>query len=93
MSRDCIYPAPINYRPMTGIELSRRFFFEASLPILQTYFRELSNRAAAGLVAGGFDSGCGSEIAGFDDDISRDQMVMPSRSRARRPPIRLVATH
>jgi len=57
---------------MNGIELSRRFFMEAGLPLLRRHFPDLAERAAAGLVAGGFESGCGSEIGGFDDEISRD---------------------
>jgi len=57
---------------MTGIELSKKFFFEAGLPLLKQWDTGLANRVAAGLVAGGFDSGCGSEIGGFDDEISRD---------------------
>jgi len=57
---------------MNGIELSKRFFYEAALPLLRAGFPELVDRIAAGLVAGGFDSGCGSEVGGFDDDISRD---------------------
>ena len=57
---------------MNGIELSRQYFTEAALPLLKRQYPELSRRIAAGLVAGGFDSGCGSEIGGFDDEISRD---------------------
>ncbi len=57
---------------MNGIELSRKYFFEAGLPLLQEQYPQLVNRVAAGLVAGGFDSGCGSEIGGFDDELSRD---------------------
>ena len=57
---------------MNGIELSRRFFTEAGLPLLHRHFPDLVGRIAAGLVAGGFESGCGSEIGGFDDEISRD---------------------
>jgi len=57
---------------MNGMELSRKFFFEAGLPLLQGRYPELVDRVAAGLVAGGFASGCGSEIGGFDDDLSRD---------------------
>jgi hypothetical protein len=56
---------------MNGIELSRRYFFEQGLPLLRERNPELVGRVAAGLVAGGFLSGCGSEIGGFDDDISR----------------------
>ena len=57
---------------MNGIELSKKFFFEAGLPLLQERYPGLVDRVAAGLVAGGFDSGCGSEIGGFDDELSRD---------------------
>src|SRR5215469_11162032 len=57
---------------MNGIEFSRRFFEEAGLPLLRRHFPGLAERVAAGLVAGGFASGCGSEIGGFDDEISRD---------------------
>src|SRR6516164_5959797 len=57
---------------MNGMELSRRFFMEAGLPLLRRHFPALAERVAAGLVAGGFESGCGSEIGGFDDEISRD---------------------
>ncbi len=57
---------------MNGIELSRKYFFEAGLPLLQEHYPQLVDRVAAGLVAGGFESGCGSEIGGFDDEVSRD---------------------
>ena len=57
---------------MNGVELSRRFFMEAGLPLLGQHFPDLAQRVAAGIVAGGFASGCGSEIGGFDDEISRD---------------------
>lgn len=57
---------------LNGIELSKRYFFEAGLPLLKAKYPQLVNRVAAGLVAGGFDSGCGSEIGGFDDALSRD---------------------
>jgi hypothetical protein len=57
---------------MHGIELARRYFLEAGLPALRERFPSLVERVAAGLVAGGLDSGAGSEIGGFDDDISRD---------------------
>jgi hypothetical protein len=57
---------------MNGMELSRRFFMEAGLPLLRRQFPDLADGAAAGLVAGGFESGCGSEVGGFDDAISRD---------------------
>lgn len=57
---------------MDGVELSKAYFYEAGLPLLAERFPHLVERVAAGLVAGGFDSGCGSEIGGFDDEISRD---------------------
>ena len=57
---------------MHGIDISKRYFFEAALPLLKEKYPYLLERIAAGLVAGGFDSGCGSEIGGFDDELSRD---------------------
>ncbi|HEY7154164.1 MAG TPA: hypothetical protein VH575_09440, partial [Gemmataceae bacterium] len=54
------------------MELSRRFLVEAGLPLLRRHFPGLAERVAAGLVAGGFESGCGSEVGGFDDEISQD---------------------
>jgi hypothetical protein len=62
---------------MNGIELARRFFLEAGLPRLRRHFPDLAGRVAAGLVAGGFESGCGSEVGGFDDEISRDHTCKP----------------
>lgn len=49
---------------MRGLELSRRFYFEAVLPILQQRFPRLQHAAAL--------LGAGSEVLGFDDDISTD---------------------
>ncbi len=57
---------------MNGIELSERYFYEAGLPLLREHYPQLVERVAAGLVAGGFDSGCGSEVGDFDDELSRD---------------------
>jgi uncharacterized protein DUF4037 len=57
---------------MNGLELSRRYFFEAALPLVQERFPELSQRVAAGLVSAGLGHGAGSEVGGFDDEISRD---------------------
>ncbi|NLX03752.1 MAG: DUF4037 domain-containing protein [Phycisphaerae bacterium] len=51
---------------MKGLELSERYFLDCGLPILQTHFPHLVDRMAAGLIS------CGSEVAGFDDEISRD---------------------
>jgi Domain of unknown function (DUF4037) len=47
-----------------GLELSRRFYFEAVLPILERRFRGLEHSAAL--------LGSGSEVLGFDDEISTD---------------------
>lgn len=51
---------------MTGLELSRKYYFETGRPMLEKLFPEYLPRIAAGLV------GEGSECFGFDDDISRD---------------------
>jgi hypothetical protein len=47
-----------------GLELSRRFYFEAVLPILEQRFPGLEHAAAL--------LGSGSEVLGFDDDTSTD---------------------
>jgi Domain of unknown function (DUF4037) len=47
-----------------GLELSRRFYFEAVLPILERRFPRLEHAAAL--------LGSGSEVLGFDDEISTD---------------------
>jgi hypothetical protein len=49
---------------LKGLELSRRFFFEAVQPILERRFPDL--HYAAALI------GYGSEVLGFDDDMSQD---------------------
>lgn len=49
---------------MQGLELSRRFYFEAVLPILERRFPGLDHAAAL--------LGSGSEVLGFDDEISTD---------------------
>ncbi len=49
---------------MKGLELSRRFFFEAVQPILERRFPEV--QYAAALI------GYGSEVLGFDDEMSQD---------------------
>lgn len=51
---------------MKGLELSRRYFQEAALPMLQEQFPQLLPRLAAGLV------GEGSDCLGFDDQASQD---------------------
>ena len=57
---------------MEGMELSRRYFFELALPLLRTHLPQIADRCAAGLCAGGLDAGCGSEVHGYDDALSRD---------------------
>jgi hypothetical protein len=47
-----------------GLELSRRFYFEAVLPILERRFPQLEHAAAL--------LGSGSEVLGFDDEMSTD---------------------
>jgi len=47
-----------------GLELSRRFYFEAVRPILDRRFPELEHAAAL--------IGPGSEVLGYDDDVSTD---------------------
>jgi len=58
---------------MQGLELSRRYFFDHGLPLLRRrYGEELCRRVAAGLLSGSGNTGGGSDVAGFDDEISRD---------------------
>ncbi len=49
---------------MQGLELSRRFYFEAVRPILDRAFPGLEHAAAL--------IGAGSEVLGYDDETSRD---------------------
>ena len=56
---------------MKGLELSRAFFEEYGMPMLETQFPELLPVLAAGLF------GSGSECFGYDDDISRDHDFEP----------------
>jgi len=51
---------------MKGLELSERYFFDCGLPLIKEHFPDLVDRVAAGLISSG------SEVAGFDDEISRD---------------------
>jgi hypothetical protein len=55
---------------VNGIELSRRFYREAGLPLLRQSFPDLAHRVVSGLVAGGFESGCGREIGSNDPEGS-----------------------
>jgi hypothetical protein len=52
-----------------GLELSRRFYFEAVRPILEREFPQVEHAAAL--------IGHGSEILGFDDERSRDHQWGP----------------
>jgi hypothetical protein len=52
-----------------GLELSRRFYFEAVRPILDRRFSSLEHTAAL--------IGWGSEVLGFDDEMSRDHAWGP----------------
>ena len=47
-----------------GLELSRRFYFEAVRPVIERRFPRLEHAAAL--------IGSGSEVLGFDDDVSTD---------------------
>lgn len=51
---------------MKGMELSRKYFEEYGLPMLEQKFPQYIDKMAAGLV------GEGSECLGFDDEYSRD---------------------
>ncbi len=51
---------------MKGLEISRRFFFDCALPILQKECGKILPKMACGLV------GEGSDCFGFDDEWSRD---------------------
>jgi len=51
---------------ISGLQLSREYFFKVAQPLLKRDFYELYPRLATGLV------GNGSECFGFDDEISRD---------------------
>lgn len=56
---------------MNGLEITRRFWEEVGLPILEREFPDLLPRIAVGLC------GSGSECFGFDDEISRDHDFEP----------------
>ena len=57
---------------MKGLELSEKYFNEVGLPMLQERFGEYLPRIAVGLV------GEGSEVLGFDDEISQDHDFGPA---------------
>ena len=54
---------------MKGLELCRGFFFDIAKPLLDRYFPAL--RYTAGLI------GYGSDVLGYDDEVSRDHMWGP----------------
>lgn len=56
---------------MKGLELSRKFFEQYGVPLLDGAFSDVRDRIAVGLV------GEGSEVAGFDDEFSRDHDFEP----------------
>ena len=56
---------------MNGLEISRAYFDEYGMPMLQEKFPELLPVMAAGLF------GSGSECFGFDDEVSRDHDFEP----------------
>lgn len=56
-------------KPLQGMALSERFFFDAAKPILDAQFPDLVY--SAGLI------GYGSDVLGYDDAISRDHMWGP----------------
>lgn len=51
---------------MRGLDLCRRYFYKVGLPGLRRHFPEYVDRAACGLF------GAGSDVFGFDDEISQD---------------------
>jgi hypothetical protein len=51
--------------PVRGLEVSRDFFFEWGLPLLEAEYPDLSRRIAAGRISG-------SDVLGGDDVISQD---------------------
>jgi hypothetical protein len=52
-----------------GLELSRRFYFEAVRPILEGHFAQVEHAAAL--------IGTGSEVLGYDDETSQDHQWGP----------------
>lgn len=54
-----------------GIEISKKYFYEYGLPMLEEEFKEYLPRMACGVV------GHGSECFGFDDEISKDHDYEP----------------
>ena len=70
---------------MNGLELSRSFYEQWGAPMLHDQFPQVENLAAVGLM------GSGSEVLGFDDELSRDHdfepgfcLLLPDESRVDR---------
>lgn len=55
--------------PVKGLELCRGFFFDMAKPIMDKFFPDLDY--SAGLI------GYGSDVLGYDDEVSRDHMWGP----------------
>jgi len=56
---------------MKGLELSKKYFYEYGLPVLEDDFSDILDKIAVGL------SGSGSECFGFDDEVSKDHDFEP----------------
>lgn len=59
---------------MKAIDISQKYFFEYTLPLIKREFPSLVDRVAAGL------AGEGSECLGLDDGISKDHDIEPACS-------------
>ena len=57
---------------MNGLELSRAFYEQYGAPLLHEQFSQVEHLIAVGLI------GSGSEVLGFDDEVSRDHDFEPS---------------
>lgn len=56
---------------MNGLELSRAFYKQYGAPLLHEQFSQVEHLIAVGLI------GSGSEVLGFDDEVSRDHDFEP----------------
>lgn len=56
---------------MNGLELSRAFYEQYGAPLLHEQFSQVEHLIAVGLI------GSGSEVLGFDDEVSRDHDFEP----------------
>ena len=57
---------------MTGLELSRAYFEEYGMPMLEEQFPDLLPFLAAGLF------GSGSECFGYDDEVHKTMILNPA---------------